>query len=61
MVTPRMRMGFNIGMQEVFQHVNGDFTLTIRLQIERSAESQIRSENLEKLFPEAAGEPWIAI
>ena len=56
-----MRMGFDIGTQEVFQHANGDFTLTIRLRMERGAESQIRSKNLEKLLPKTAGEPWIAI
>ena len=61
MVTPRMRMGFDIRTQEVFQHVNGDLTLTIRLSMERGVESQIRSKNLEKLFSESAGEPWIAI
>ena len=61
MITPRMRVGFDIGMQEVFQHTNSDFTLTIRLRMERSAELQIHSKNLEKLFPESASEPWIAI
>ena len=61
MVTPRMRMGFNIGTQEVLQHANSNLTLTIRLRMECSAESQIRSEDLEKLLLETAGEPWIAI
>ena len=54
-------MDFGIWPQEVFEHAYSNFTLTIRLRMEHSAQSQIRSENLEKLFPELAGEPWIAM
>ena len=59
--TPGVRMDFDIWLQEVLKHTYRNLTLTICLRMERSAQSQICSENLEKLFPEMAGDLWIAI
>ena len=54
-------MDFDIWPQEVLEHTYSNFDLSICLQMECSAQSQIHSENLKNLFPESASEPWIVI
>ena len=60
-LAPRVQVQLDVRLQEVLQHVNRHFTLTVCLRVKRCAESEICSKYLEKLRPKPAGEPWIPI
>ena len=60
-LAPHVRVQLDVRPQEVLQHTNRHFTLTVCLRVKRCAESEIRPKYLEKLHSERTGEPWIPI
>ena len=56
-----MWVQLDVWPQEVLQHTNRHFTLTVYLGMKSYAKLEICSEFLEELHLESAGEPWIPI
>ena len=56
-----MREALHIWPEEILQHPDGNFTLTIRLRVESGAEPKIRTNELEQLCPKLTGKLRISV